>query len=257
MSSEIERININETKMPELQKCAGCKCKMLLSYFDIIENTGQLKKTCRKCLERNKINHEIVKYGTSVIYKIFCKDESITECYVGSTTDLNRRKSQHKSSCTNKNSIDYNRPVYRYIRDNGGFDNWIFEVLENYPCRNKEQLVFRERYWFEKLSATLNSCYPQRNREEWEEQNKEHLKEYRKEWYLENKEERKEYGKKWRGNNKEKIKDINREYNSRPEVKERLKQKVQCECGCVVSRKYLSTHRKSKKHQNLLKSLKK
>ena len=58
MTSEIERNNINETKIQELQKCAGCKCKMLLSYFDIIENTGQLKKTCRKCLERNKINHD-------------------------------------------------------------------------------------------------------------------------------------------------------------------------------------------------------
>ena len=92
MTSEIERININETKMPELQKCSGCKCKMLLSFFDFIENTGQLKKTCRKCLERNKINHDLVKYGNSVIYKIYCKNENITDCYVGSTTDFNIRK---------------------------------------------------------------------------------------------------------------------------------------------------------------------
>ena len=215
MTSEIQRKDINETKIPELQKCAGCKCNMLLSFFDIIENTGQLKKTCRKCLERNKKNHDLVKYGNSVIYKIYCKDESITDFYVGSTTNLNHRKNHHKSTCNNKKSVGYNLPVYRYIRDKGGFDNWDFEVLENYHCRNIKQLLFKERFWFEKLNATLNSYYPQRTEEE-----------------------KKEY----REKNKEKL-------------KEKQKEKVKCECGSIINRSNLSIHKKTQKHQNYLKSL--
>jgi group I intron endonuclease len=240
MTSEIERFNINETKMPELQKCSGCKCKMLLSFFDIIENTGQLKKTCRKCLERNKINHDLVKYGNSVIYKIFCKDESITECYVGSTTDLNKRIGRHKSNCNIKTSTCYNIRLYKYIRDHGNFDNWNFEILEDYPCRNKESLVKRERYWFEKLGTTLNSCYPERNEKEWKQTNKKRISEVGKQYYQKNKEQIREKDKKYREKNKEKIS------NQR-------KEKVECPCGSVVRKSTLRRHERSQKHQNYLK----
>ena len=245
MTLEIERININETKMPELQKCAGCKCKMLLSYFDIIENTGQLKKTCRKCLERNKINHDLVKYGKSVIYKIFCKDENIKECYVGSTIDLNLIKSIHKNMCNNEKSVGYNYPVYRFIRDNGGFDNWNFLILENYPCRNKEQLLFKERYWFEKLGPMLNERYPVRS----EDENKEYNKQYREKNIEKEKERRKQYYEV----NKEKEKQYYEK--NREKILEKGKEKVECPCGSIVNRSSLSQHKKSQKHQNYLKSL--
>jgi hypothetical protein len=242
MATEFQRIDINETKIPTLQQCASCKCKMLLSFFDIIENTGVLKKTCRKCLERNKIAKDLVKYGKSVIYKICCKDENITECYVGSTTNAKNRKKTHKSKCTNKNSIDYNRPVYRYIRDNGGFDNWIFEVLENYPCRNKEQLVFRERFWFEKLGATLNSCYPQRSMEQYRKDNKVEISEKGKKYYEKNKVEISEKRKE-------------RYEKNKVEISEKGKEKVECECGSVVRKDSLTKHKKTQKHQNYLKLL--
>ena len=242
MVTEIQRFDINETKMPTLQKCASCSCKMLLSYFDIIENTGQLKKTCRKCLERNKIAKDLVKYGNSVIYKICCKDESIIDCYVGSTTNFGRRIGEHKRTCNNVKSKYYNRPVYRFIRDNGNFDNWNFEILEDYPCRNKESLVKRERYWFEKLGAKLNSNYPVRSQKEYIEQNKEKIKEYRKIHYEQN---------------REKILENNKEYNrkNREIISEQKKEKVECPCGSVVRKSDLKRHKKSQKHQNYLKSL--
>jgi hypothetical protein len=270
MTSEIERININETKMPTLQKCAGCKCNMLLSYFDIIENTGQLKKTCRKCLERNKINHDLVKYGNSIIYKIYCKDENITDCYVGSTIDFDRRKRNHKHKCNNNKSKEYNFPVYRFIRDNGGFDNWKFEVLENYPCGNKESLLFKECFWIEKLNTTLNSHFPRRSKKEWYEDNKNELLEYFKKYRENNiekirekakeyrsrpevKEYFKEYFKKYRENNKEKQKESDKKRYEKN--KEKLSEKIECECGVVVCRSGLSRHKKTQKHQNYLKSV--
>jgi hypothetical protein len=45
-------------------------------------------------------------------------------------------------------------------------------------------------------------------------------------------------------------------YNSDPEFREKHKQyimtKVECECGCMVRRNYMSTHKKTKKHIELL-----
>ena len=38
-----------------------------------------------------------------MIYKIVCKDLSITPVYIGSTTDFTNRKYDHKSSCENVN----------------------------------------------------------------------------------------------------------------------------------------------------------
>jgi hypothetical protein len=72
------------------------------------------------------------KYENSVIYKIVCLDPTITDLYVGSTTNLIRRKCAHKNSCLNVNYKKYNYYVYRFIRDNGGFDNWVFVVVRRY-----------------------------------------------------------------------------------------------------------------------------
>merc|ERR1712074_213099 len=95
-------------------------------------------------------------YENGTIYKIVCKDPKITDCYVGSTTSHLKRKSKHKYDCNNEKSENYNFPVYRFIRDNGGWENWEFVLLEDYPCKTKKQLNIRERFWFEKLGAKLN-----------------------------------------------------------------------------------------------------
>ena len=45
------------------------------------------------------------KFSNSCIYKISCKDTTITECYVGSTCDFKRRKIDHKSYCNNEKNL--------------------------------------------------------------------------------------------------------------------------------------------------------
>jgi len=196
-------------------------------------------------------------YKNSVIYKICCKDENISDCYVGSSYSHISRKSQHKSICNNEKSDKYNLPVYRYIRDNGGWDNWEFVLLEEYPCDNKNQLVIRERYWFELLGAKLNSYYPQITEEEKKEYNKEYNKEYHKHHYEKNKEKKLEYHKQWRENNKEKKQKQDKEYRkkNKKEISEKRKQKVECPCGSIVRKDYLSIHKRTQKHQNYLKKL--
>ena len=169
----------------------------------------------------------MVDYKNACIYKICCKDPNIKDVYIGSTCNLIRRRAAHKKSCNNEKCKDYNYPVYRYIRDNGGWDNWIVLKIKDTPCDNKDELRLNEREEFEKIGAALNSRYPQRSK---------------KEHYEDNKEEISIKHKKYRENNREKIKEINT-------------RKVECPCGSIVAKCNLSRHKKSLKHQNYLKSL--
>ena len=194
--------------------------------------------------EKNVIirNKMPLNYQNSVIYKICCKDPVIKDIYVGSTTSFKRRMSNHKSICNNEKSNDYNLPVYRFIRDNGGFDNWSVVKIRDVCCKDKYDLEAEERKEFEKLGATLNSQYPQRRMKEYREDNKEIIKKKDKVYYEDNKNEILEKAKEYREKNREKI-------------LEKKKEKVECPCGSVVTKGNLATHKKTQKHQNWEKTL--
>jgi hypothetical protein len=211
-------------------------------------------------------------YQNSVVYKICCKDPEIKDIYVGSTTNFKRRMSGHKTNCNNEKSKEYNYPVYRFIRDTGGFDNWSVVKIRDVCCKDKYDLVAEERKEFEKLGATLNNNYPVRSKKEYIEENKEEIRRKKKEYYEENKEEilenkkeyhkknkerRKEYNKERYQKNKEEILEKNKEYKekNKVEISNQRKEKVECPCGSTVCRNNLATHKKTKKHQNWEKTL--
>ena len=216
-------------------------------------------------------------YSKAVIYKITCKDQTIKDIYVGSTTNLKRRIGEHKSDCNNKKKKNYNYLIYKTIRENGGWDNWKITVNENYQCDSKIELLKREKYWVEELKASLNMLSPiitlerkeyrkasyLRNKEkkiayqkEYQKINKEKRKEYEKEYRKKNraiiKEKRKEYQK----INKEKRKEYDKEYRkkNRAIIKEKKGEKITCECGSVITKDCLARHKRSKKHQDFIKS---
>jgi hypothetical protein len=108
-----------------------------------------------------------IDYSKTVMYKIVSNDLNIRDCYVGSTTEFTKRKSSHKSICTNINSKMYNFKVYKFIRDNGNWVNWSMILIEMYPCANHLESLQRERFWCENLNATLNSLVPSRRRLEY------------------------------------------------------------------------------------------
>ena len=68
-----------------------------------------------------------INYDKTHFYKIVCKDLDIKDCYVGHTTDFTTRKYDHKQRCSNPNNGGYNLPVYRFMRENGGWEN--FEMI--------------------------------------------------------------------------------------------------------------------------------
>ena len=92
----------------------------------------------------------MVNYQNSSIYKICCNDVSITDIYIGSTTNFTRRKQEHKK---NINGDYCNMYLYKFIRDHGGWNNWNMILVEAYNATDKRNLETRERHFIETLKS--------------------------------------------------------------------------------------------------------
>ena len=98
-----------------------------------------------------------VDYSNTVIYKIYCKDDTIKDIYIGHTTNFIQRKYQHKMSCNNLNN---NLKIYDIIRSNGGWDNWDIVEISKYNCKDATEARIKEQEYYDKLNASLNNCQP-------------------------------------------------------------------------------------------------
>jgi len=199
------------------------------------------------------------KYEKGKIYKLCCKDPTITEIYIGSTLNQYRRKHEHKGTCNNPNNRRYNLYVYQFIRENGGFENWDLVILEEYPTENKNELVWKEREYIELLKPALNCVKrPIITVEEKSEQNRE-LERKRREnnpdkfrersrRYRENNPEKiSEKGRRYRENNKQKISEYQKKHyeNNKEKISEKGKERVNCNiCNKEFARWSLSRHKK-------------
>ena len=76
-------------------------------------------------------------------YKIW--DVGYTKCYIGSTCEkLSKRFSRHKSTYKDFKEKKGNFVSVFYLFEEFGIDNSKIELLENYPCKNKEELLKQE-----------------------------------------------------------------------------------------------------------------
>ncbi len=199
----------------------------------------------------NKMPKVPMDYSNCVIYKIVCNDVAIPDCYVGHSTNLVKRRYSHKTSCTNPNAVGYEIYVYKFIRENGGWDNWSVIEIEKCPCLDKQEACKNERKWIETLHATLNKQVPLQTQED--------KKKYDRDYFLKNKARLDEYHKKWVVDNKEYLQakyELNREsllsYQRQYAIdnKDRLRCKINCECGGKYVYYNKSRHFKTKLHSN-------
>ena len=195
-----------------------------------------------------------INYTNTSIYKLCCKDLNITELYIGHTTDMRRRKYQHKSNCNNEKSKRYNLNVYQFIRNNGGWDNWDLIEIERFEAIDGNDAKKKERYYIETLKATLNMYIPTQTHNEYYEKNKEILNEKHKEYIKNNFEIIKEYQKEWREEKKESILEYHKNYYAKNKeiINEKNKEKITCECCSLIRKSDLARHKQSKKHFNLI-----
>ena len=91
------------------------------------------------------------------IYRIRCLNPDITNKYIGSTASWTNRKFCHKYAAIDPNNKAYNLPVYQYIRANGGWNNWVIEIIETDEFEDRTALRNRERHFVEELGGELNT----------------------------------------------------------------------------------------------------
>lgn len=87
--------------------------------------------------------------SVGIVYGIFDKTTGSC-CYVGSSMDYCRRIIEHISRCNSPKHNDYKSPIYKYIRENGGFRCFEFKVLETVmDVGNKFELTAIEQKYID------------------------------------------------------------------------------------------------------------
>ena len=117
---------------------------------------------------------------------------------------------------------------------------------------NIEDLKKREGEIIRQI-GTLNKSIAGRTQKEWEQDNKNKIREYNQIYQEKNKEHKKEYDKIHYMENKDKkqeYKQLHKEH-----YKELSSQQITCECGCILTKYKLSRHMKSKKHIDLMNNI--
>ena len=145
------------------------------------------------------------------IYKIFCADNRTDKCYIGSSLDLKKRMSLHKSVCNNMNNYGWSYKLYKKIRKYGGIENWMVEVLESTNL-NYKSLRKLEQDYINRIKPELNKNNSYVTKAE--------MARYMKIYYLQH----------WdKINSKRKIKNT-------------------CGCGGKYTNGHITDHKKGKKH---------
>jgi hypothetical protein len=162
-------------------------------------------------------------FAKGKIYKI--EVDGLT--YYGSTAaTLQERMYWHKSGYKKwKNGTDGKCACYELF-DKYGFDNCQINLVENYPCETKKELLIRED-WYIKSNECINEKSAYRTKEE--------VKEQKRQRHQDHKEKNNEYNRQYYQSNKEAI-------------SEKAKAKIVCECGREFRKSDIAVHRRSAFH---------
>ena len=176
--------------------------------------------------------------------------------YIGSTKNLEQRIINHK--------LNPNCNMFRYMRDIYDSDWSIcnIEIYDEFECENKEELrliegEIQKQFLNEKKYILINGRIEGRKNKEWIEENKEKLKEQHKIYRNQNKDYFINYRKNYYELNKDKIIQQSKNYyieNKEKKIdyynknKDKLNEKINCECGGKYTFKHQLQHLKTKKH---------
>ena len=195
--------------------------------------------------------------------------------YIGSSTDLEKRRKSHIKDCFNSNHKNYNLKIYKFIRDN----NIEIKLISIFRRRRnvdylKKTMRLVEQFYIDKYNSindglnTINSYtnkkkyrkkYLLKNRESIKLRNKQYFSnpiniEKKKQYRLKNKGRRKEYFKKYHLDNREKRRLHNKLYTrkytliNRDELNRKKRAKLICNiCGANTTYNSKTRHQKTTK----------
>ena len=153
------------------------------------------------------------------IYKITSSQTNAV--YIGSTTEsIRERLSKHKSNYKRFQDGKYcNVSSFEIIQ----YADAVIELIEEQEFKDKQDMLFRERYYIE-MHECVNKVIPIRTNEETKERKKISDKKY---------------------------KDKNKDNEEKKEIKNAYDYKrIECECGCSYFQKHRQRHMRTQKHMN-------
>ena len=92
--------------------------------------------------------------------------------------DCSAQERSHKSKCNNENSKGHNVNLYKIIRENGGWDNWIIKPIEKFFSDDIMKVKIRETELIEVYNCDLNMYKAYTSDEEKKEYQKKYYEEY-------------------------------------------------------------------------------
>ena len=173
------------------------------------------------------------KYDMGKIYRLICGETKKT--YIGSTAGtLSARKAAHKHPSSTCEARIFKNPK--------------IELIENFPCETKSELLWRERFWVESEDC-VNTRRPIISLEEWKQANTDYRNSH--------KETAKAYMKVWRAEHPEEAKAYRSEYwiKNRETLKEKFITPFTCECGKTFQYGNKSKHNSTKFHKRFIQAV--
>jgi len=137
---------------------------------ELVDWCKSLREAKNERRRLNRIKNRPKYRNNAVIYKIYCKDKEIEDYYIGSSINFTARIGTHKQSIINPTHSEYNSYKSEYIRNNGGWDNWIMEVIEKFSCDGKDELETQEFTYID--GTCLNTITHKKTKEEKEEESR-------------------------------------------------------------------------------------
>ena len=199
------------------------------------------------------------KYDNGKIYKIV--DIGYNKCYYGSTVqNLSMRMGDHR-----KKYRCYKTGSYHYFSvfdlfDEYGVEHCKIELVETYPCTNREELEKREGFYIQNNDC-LNKRIAGRSKQEYLEQNKELVVQRRKAYRERNRDKLLEKDRDKYERNRNEILEQRKEYylNNKDDITKKKKEyydkleTILCPiCGSKFKKCNKKNHEKTKKHLTTL-----
>ena len=175
-------------------------------------------------------------YQNGKIYAI--RSHQTDKIYIGSTSQaLSTRFGTHRRFFSSwKNGSRHYTTSYEILEN----DDCYIELLENYPCNDKNELRRREGELIRAMNC-INKNIAGRTQKEYYNDNREEIIACQIEYYNDNKQKRKDYQKQYYNNNKEKIKNLSKEKHA-------------CECGGKYTTCNKTQHLNTKKHVEFMRN---
>lgn len=172
---------------------------------------------------------------TGYIYKL---TGACGKVYIGSTVDFNNRMGGHNFNGNVCRSNLLVKPIVDEIIDTREYIlTKTLRLVEQFYLDNINNINDKRAYGIDKIRQ-------QKRKKEWD-------KKYKEKYPEKLRKSNNERGKRYRERNPEKHRKKSNEAAKRYR-EGRGSEKVKCQCGCMVSRKNITSHKKTKKHIQLI-----